>query len=375
MAVVARAVVRPLYLCSRSCGLCIGLVISQVFYMDLIQRCGDVELNPGPSASNKKDGPASLDTWMDGTRRGTRRNAGSTSLDRASNAHTSALGLRTPDSPDSRSQGQSQEPTIPSLMDVMNTLKSMNASLNEKMDGVREEVNLLRDQNQKMREEVESLRGEVGDLHRESADLSKRFQDVERSTKDLSSQYADIQEEGKNMREELKVLREEKDGFVKSNSELLARVGHLEQKVDDLEGRSKRNNLLFYGVARDKTETAETCEKEIKQIVKDKLILTENVEFDRVHRLNDKPDSPVIACCSNYKDKVKILKSKRKLKGSNVFIGEDFSFRVREIRRKLSVHLNKARTSGKKAVLVFDHLYIENKKYYLDSHDQLVECK
>ena len=52
---------------------------------------------------------------------------------------------------------------------------------------------------------------------------------------------------------------------------------------------------------------------------------------------------------------MKILKTKTKLKGSDVFIGEDFSSRVREIRRKLIPHLKKPRSEGKKITVVFDH--------------------
>ena len=48
---------------------------------------------------------------------------------------------------------------------------------------------------------------------------------------------------------------------------------------------------------------------------------------------------------------------------------------MREVRRKLTPHLKKARSEDQKAFMVFDHLVIENKKFYIDEHDQLTEAK
>ena len=52
------------------------------------------------------------------------------------------------------------------------------------------------------------------------------------------------------------------------------------------------------------------------------------------------------------------MKEKWKLKGSSVFIGDDFSAKVREVRRKLLPHLRAAKDQKKRATMVFDHLLI-----------------
>ena len=146
-----------------------------------------------------------------------------------------------------------------------------------------------------------------------------------------------------------------------------------ELKVDDLEGRSKRNNSIFYGLPRHENETQEECERIVNELIVDKLELTGDFQFDRIHRLNRKPNSPVIARCTFFRDKEKMLKAKNKLKGSNVFLGEDFSLRVRDIRKKLSPHLKKAKSEGKRATMIHDHLLIEGKKFYLGEGESLTE--
>ena len=178
----------------------------------------------------------------------------------------------------------------------------------------------------------------------------------------------------KGLREEVTVLREENEDLRTSNDNLKTKMEEVLKKTDDLECRSKRNNLIVYGLHREKNESGEECEAVLKEMIVDKLELGE-VEFDRVHRLNSKPNSPVIARCTFFKDKVKILKAKGKLRGSQVFIGEDFSLRVRDLRRKPTPHLKKARAENKKATMVYDHLVVEGKKYILGDDNNLIAFK
>ncbi|KAK7101559.1 hypothetical protein V1264_019923 [Littorina saxatilis] len=141
----------------------------------------------------------------------------------------------------------------------------------------------------------------------------------------------------------------------------------MERKADDLENRSNRNNFILYGLERNEGETSEDCEGILQDLITDKLEMAGDIVFDRVHRLNGKADSPLIARCASYKvDKLQILRAKRKLHGSQISIGDDFSRRVREIRRNLVPRLKQARDEQKKATLTFDHLYIEGKKFTFD---------
>ena len=61
-------------------------------------------------------------------------------------------------------------------------------------------------------------------------------------------------------------------------------VGLREQKPDDLEGRSKRNNLGLFGLERRENETSEECEGRLKLLIAGKLVQPGDVEFNRVHR-------------------------------------------------------------------------------------------
>ena len=110
-------------------------------------------------------------------------------------------------------------------------------------------------------------------------------------------------------------------------------------------------------------------------LITDKLELADDIVFDRAHCLNSKPNSPVTARCVFFKDKVEILKAKCKLQGSHIFIGEDFSARVREIRRRLTPHLKVKWNEGCRVSIMFDRLLVDGKWYSVDDGNKLMEIK
>ena len=110
-------------------------------------------------------------------------------------------------------------------------------------------------------------------------------------------------------------------------------------------------------------------------MITDKLEIAKEIQFDRVHRLSAKPDSPIVARCVFFKDKSLIMKAKRKLSGTTTFIGEDFSLRVREIRKGLVPHMKTARSQNKKVSMIYDHLVIDGTKFALGSGGNLVPKK
>ena len=295
---------------NRVDGVTLGLLLTLMFWGGILLRCGDVERNPGPGGNKAGTKQTRLSTIAGSDRR--------SSTDKTGDSGTAQT--TTPSTPD--------QPTMADLMQMMQSMQ---------------------------------------------LDMNSKFDDTEKRDRDLSGQYTSLQSSMKEVMDEVRVLREENRDLVQKNSELMDRITALEKKTDDLEGRSKRNNLIFYGMHREHNESNEDLESNLRDMLTDKLELSNNVKFDRVHRINSKPDSPVIACCHSYRDKLMLLKCKGKLRGTPVFIGEDFSDRVREVRRKLTPHLKSARGDGRRAIMVFDHLLIDGKKFFLDDRGNLTE--
>ena len=299
-------------------GVTVGLILTLLFFGPLLlERSGDVEKNPGPTGSGSSKNESMRQTRL--TSASSAMTSRTTSLDRNRAKDDDTQQVR--QTVHTRDEGAGNEP---SLRDVMQVLSQMN----DKFDGMKEDLKEIRDTQSDLQRKVQGLEDKVSVLQKEN--------------------------------DELKVV----------NNDLQARVEKTELKTDDLECRSKRNNLIVYGLPRSsETETSQDCEDMMKDFCTDRLELSNDVSFDRVHRINGKPDSPIILRCTFYKDKLSILKQKYKLKGTNIFLGEDFSQRVRDIRKKLSPHLKRAKSDGKKATMVYDHLIINGKKFVLNGSE------
>eukprot|EP00745_Piridium_sociabile_P021828 TRINITY_DN3372_c0_g1_i2.p1 TRINITY_DN3372_c0_g1~~TRINITY_DN3372_c0_g1_i2.p1 ORF type:complete len:291 (-),score=34.93 TRINITY_DN3372_c0_g1_i2:188-1060(-) len=254
---IAKTAIRVavLSLRTRADGVTLGLLLTYFFWGGWLLRCGDVERNPGPDGDK---------TTLKQTRLSASRLRATS--DRTGSSTTSGQTTSSPPSPPE-----------PSRADLMDMLQAMNSTMNCKFD-----------------------------------DMDRRFED-------LGEQFAALQTDVKNLREEVGVLRKDNLDLTKTNGDLLAKVEQLERKTDDLEGRSKRNNLIFYGVHRFQNETNDDCEGKIQDLLTDKLDMSREIEFDRVHRLSAKPDSPIIVRCTSYKDKVRILKEKKEIKRQRHF--------------------------------------------------------
>lgn len=139
-------------------------------------------------------------------------------------------------------------------------------------------------------------------------------------------------------------------------------------KTDDLDNRSRRNNLCFEGIAESnaRNETWDQSEAHVKKIISDHMDLDVNaINIERAHRVGPKKSSSekpraIVAKFLDYKDREMVFKAKRNLKGTNVFVREDYSERVAEKRKNLIPKMMEERKKGKKAYLRFDKLIVQD---------------
>lgn len=134
----------------------------------------------------------------------------------------------------------------------------------------------------------------------------------------------------------------------------------LEARVDDLENRSKRKNLIFWNVPETAENSYESCEEFIESFI-DKHMNLGQIEVERCHRTptsrrktteaETKP-RPIHVLFLRYQDKLKVLKNAAKslkenpYQKSKVFITDDVSSKVRTERSFLRKnYLDSVRTN------------------------------
>lgn len=183
----------------------------------------------------------------------------------------------------------------------------------------------------------------------------------------------------KGLREQLEKQEEKIVKLEEENSNLREIVKKLEDKQDDLENRSRRNNLIFFGIDDpiDSKETWNDCAKKIIHVVQNEMKLehiTEN-DIERAHRLgNRRGKRPIIVKFHNFQAKNEVLGCRASLKGSNIFINEDFSRKVRQEREVLISEMKKAREKGITATVSYNKLRADGKTFiYSWEQDRVVE--
>ena len=112
----------------------------------------------------------------------------------------------------------------------------------------------------------------------------------------------------------------------------------IENKLVDLEDRSKRNNLRINGIKEVKNETWEEFEERVNCFLEEKLdIDTSEIWIERAHRVGEKKtgqERQIVAKFNSYKNKLDILRNCKKLKGTNFSVFEDFSKETASIRKE-----------------------------------------
>ena len=109
------------------------------------------------------------------------------------------------------------------------------------------------------------------------------------------------------------------------------------EKLDYIEGQSRRNNVIIDGIKESEGEKWSDSEDKVRKLLSEKLQLDyHKLEVERAHRTG-KPSNtrprPIVVKFLRYKDKQEVLSKAKALKGTNIYINEDFPEPVRQKRK------------------------------------------
>ena len=103
--------------------------------------------------------------------------------------------------------------------------------------------------------------------------------------------------------------------------------------------------------------------------MKNDMIIDKQIHLEHVNRLKN---GCVVVRFLSIRDKIHVLAHAKNLKGKPYRVSEDFSHRVRDIRKGLTRLRNNYRNEGKKAVLRFDKLYTDFDVFTFDLRTRTV---
>ena len=155
-------------------------------------------------------------------------------------------------------------------------------------------------------------------LDRVKRHLSSQIDGVDNSVEFLSKIIEDLREELQVTKAELKHTKDLENDI----NTLKLQNKQMHQKLLDLENYSRRENLIISGILENETE--KDSKTVCSEFFKDKLKINKPIEIIRCHRIG-KPGGkrPLIVRFREYEDKELVLKQRKLLKNSAIYLNDD----------------------------------------------------
>lgn len=196
------------------------------------------------------------------------------------------------------------------------------------------------------------------------------------SLEDIAILIKEIQKDVRKNNDEFKLYREQLneaknriDNLERNQVDIIKQLNDNGSLFKRLTNTYGRNNLVIFNIKETSNETTAELLQIVLQLFSSKLnINIEARDIDNIFWMGRvKGMRPILLKLQSFLQKVEILKVSKKLKGTNIVISNDFSEKVRKIRKKLIPFLMKARDEKHLAYLRNDKLVINGKMFSLEN--------
>lgn len=138
------------------------------------------------------------------------------------------------------------------------------------------------------------------------------------------------------------------------------------REIKYLDVEKRRKNVIIFGLQQNSDETYDMLERQIIDLISNtfKINNFSISELDFIRRIrsrSDKMPRPVLVGFTTQRRKIEILKMRRHLKGTNIYINEDCSPEVIQQEKALRGEMNRLRKEGKYAVIRTGKLIVFDK--------------
>ncbi|KAH9375996.1 hypothetical protein HPB48_010199 [Haemaphysalis longicornis] len=202
--------------------------------------------------------------------------------------------------------------------------------------------------------------------------INSRLASTEERLNDLMTRIAKTETECYSIPE----IRTDVANLISTTTKATEAITNIDDRINDAEDRSRRNNLLFYGIEEKESDKWIDSEKAVIKLCETKLNVTiDPKEIARAHRLGKivpGKTRPIIVNFTFFKTRETVLSNAAKLKGTDYSITEDFCTATRSVRREL---VRFARERDAVFKIKYKRLVIGSKTYHYDAtHKKVEEC-
>lgn len=196
---------------------------------------------------------------------------------------------------------------------------------------------------------------------------------LERIIMIMNNNNQDLKEEIHFLKEELKKDREEREAeknrWMEEVNYLKNELKNVKNQIQRLEKKEREKNIVIKGLK--ETENEEKTGEIVEEMLKKDLNLSD-IRIRKVERIGAKISGrtrPIIIALENKEDKLTILKCKKKLKGTTIYLDDDLTREERERKKKLLRIVWEERKKNKNAYLRGDRIVVEGEMFMLIEGD------
>lgn len=179
----------------------------------------------------------------------------------------------------------------------------------------------------------------------------------------IASMFQQIDGNMRQMNNKLDVLTTEIRQIKDENKRLKKKVEEQESRIGRLERAVRSKNIVIKGIEEEENENENSIEEKVNRIIHKIGINVETErDIDEIRRIGRKETGkkrPTLVKLMRESTKSEILRNARRLKGTTIWIDEDFPKNVQEKRMTLIPRLKEARDRGHRAVLKYDKLIVD----------------
>lgn len=172
----------------------------------------------------------------------------------------------------------------------------------------------------------------------------------------------------------LEILNKEMKELKQENAELKAKTEKQEQRMEILEREIRRKNLVIKGICDDENEEKIKTEMKVETMLqKIGVKIDQKTDIDEVRRIGryqTETKRPILLKLMKESKRTEILSKAKGLKGTEIWIDQDYPKEVQKERKELIPQLIEARQKGYMAQLRYNKLIINKEVFYAKNNYQ-----
>lgn len=253
---------------------------------------------------------------------------------------------------------------------VLEQLTAMESRL-KKLDTIEEQISSVSKQLTKMNTRVSSLETKLEDTNRKLSDIEQSRSVDAQICQEINTKQTEIDKHLKDEASRISQMSRDLDQLKRVNT-------NLSEDIIDLQSRSMRDNLMFFGFPEPQNpddRKKEDCSAKICNFCVEQLHIPDaatTIKLDRAHRVGryvQGKTRPIVAKFNFHQDKLNV---KRKAfehldRQSNFRVADQFPKQIQERRKRLIPAMIHAKQRGKNAVLSYDKLFINGQQFTADN--------